>query len=276
MAQSQWKIAAPVTCAAVICGAAIFWRVHQGKQLADEASVYRVAAERGDAQAQFKLGSAYYHGKGSPHDLAEAARWYRKAAVQGYSKAQHNLAFLYSQGQGVPQSYTEAIRWSRAAAEQGDAKAQCALGISYSLGLGVPQDDAEAARWYRKAADQGDAYAQYALGYIYREGSGAARDDAQAVRWLRKAAVKGDARARSSLGFSEIGWRMQYVLPMMVLLGGLWFLIDFLLPGRTWRDWRQKAKTLFGMAAMLWLEPGSYSLLLRLAQYRTSLSRTNR
>jgi hypothetical protein len=38
----------------------------------------------------------------------------------------------------------------------------------------------------------------------------------------------------------------------IVLLGGLWYSIDFLLPGRSLRDWRQKAKTLFGAFSMFW------------------------
>jgi ABC-type phosphate/phosphonate transport system permease subunit len=45
---------------------------------------------------------------------------------------------------------------------------------------------------------------------------------------------------------------MRYFPYLFVLLGGLWFTWDFLLPGRTLRDWRQKAKTFFGMFAILW------------------------
>jgi hypothetical protein len=45
---------------------------------------------------------------------------------------------------------------------------------------------------------------------------------------------------------------MGYLLSSIVLLGGLWYSIDFLLPGRSLRDWRQKAKTLFGSFAILW------------------------
>ena len=43
-------------------------------------------------------------------------------------------------------------------------------------------------------------------------------------------------------------------------LGGLWFSIEFLLPGRSLRDWRQTAKTLFGISGMLWAGLSLYGL----------------
>src|SRR5258708_34225129 len=112
--------------------------------------------------------------------------------------------------------------------------AQSDLGFRYFKGQGVPQDYAEAVRWYRKAAEKGDAKAQYGLGFMYREGQGVPQDYAEAVRWYRKAADQGDAKAQRALGFTKTGWnagkKMQYLSFLMVLLGGLWFSIDFLLP----------------------------------------------
>jgi hypothetical protein len=37
----------------------------------------REAAERGDPQAQFKLGLRYQKGRGVPRDCEQAAVWYR-------------------------------------------------------------------------------------------------------------------------------------------------------------------------------------------------------
>lgn len=112
------------------------------------------SAERGDADAQFKLGRMFYLGKGMPQDYAEAARWYRKAADQGHADAQCYLGSLYAVGQGVAQDYTEAHRWFRKAANQGQVEAQKTLSYMYDKGLGVPQDRAEALVWRRKAAEQ--------------------------------------------------------------------------------------------------------------------------
>ena len=85
----------------------------------------RLAAEQGDAGAQFGVGFMYYDGnKGVPQDYQEAVRWYRLAAEQGYATAQFHLGVMYYNGEGVPQDDQEAARWFRLAAEQGIASAQ--------------------------------------------------------------------------------------------------------------------------------------------------------
>ena len=80
---------------------------------------YRLAAEQGDATAQFNLGVMYANG--------EAVRWYRLAAEQGYAAAQFNLGVMYANGEGVPEDDAEAVRWYRLAAEQGYATAARAV-----------------------------------------------------------------------------------------------------------------------------------------------------
>ena len=72
------KLAAPVTCVAVICGAALLWPAYKKKAIerkqAETARVYRVRAEQGDATAQYSLGVCYAEGKGVPQDYNEAVR----------------------------------------------------------------------------------------------------------------------------------------------------------------------------------------------------------
>ncbi len=45
----------------------------------------------------------YADGYGVVTNDAEAARWYRLAAEQGNAKAQYNLGIMYVNGEGVPQ-----------------------------------------------------------------------------------------------------------------------------------------------------------------------------
>ena len=70
----------------------------------------------------------YDNGEGVPQDYAEAVKWYRLAAEQGDANAQYNLGLMYDNGQGVPQDYAEAVKWYRLAAEQGDAEHNTILG----------------------------------------------------------------------------------------------------------------------------------------------------
>jgi len=67
--------------------------------------LWRPLADRGVAEAQFHIGTAYASGAGVPRDFAEAAKWFRKAAEQGYLAAQLLLGVAYTTGRGVPQDY---------------------------------------------------------------------------------------------------------------------------------------------------------------------------
>ena len=66
-----------------------------------------------------------------PQNYAEAVKWYRLAADQGDASAQYNLGVMYANGQGVPQNHAEAVKWYRLAADQGNASAQFNLGDMY-------------------------------------------------------------------------------------------------------------------------------------------------
>ena len=165
--------------------------VHANSDRVDVAAV-RKAAEKGDAQAQYDLGSMYAKGVGVAKDAQQAVVWYRKAADQGVAPAQYNVGFMYESGYGVPHDAQQAVLWYRKAADQGLARAQYRLGATYARGLGVAKDAQEALVWYRKAADQGFARAQTALGEAYERGEGVPQDAQQAYFWLLLASAGGD------------------------------------------------------------------------------------
>ena len=170
------------------------------KDYQEAAKQFLEAAEVGDPDAQWIMGSLYAEGKGVTQDDAKAIEWFRKAADQGDADAQKSLGAMYAKGRGVAQDDNKAVEWYRKAADQGNADAQSCLGHMYATGRGVAQDDAKAVEWYRKAADQGEVYAQMNFGHMYATGRGVAQDDAKAVEWFRKAADQGNAIAQSNLG----------------------------------------------------------------------------
>jgi TPR repeat protein len=171
------------------------------QDLEEAVRLYRLAADRGHADAQKNLGNGYYNGEGVEQDYTEAVRFYRLAADQGHAVAQYNLGECYCDGEGVEQDYTEATRLYRLAAEQGDPDAQVAMGYCYDNGEGVDQDKGEAVKWYRLAADQGDPDAQFNLGRCYRNGEGVNQDLEEATRLYRLAADQGDPDAQVALGY---------------------------------------------------------------------------
>jgi TPR repeat protein len=52
---------------------------------------YRLAADQGEAWAQYSLGRMYEDGRGVRRDRVEAVRWYRLAAAQGLEQALDRL-----------------------------------------------------------------------------------------------------------------------------------------------------------------------------------------
>jgi TPR repeat protein len=73
-------------------------------------------AERGNANAQARLGFMYEHGRGVPQDYSLAVYWYTCAAAQGYSTAQYLLGLMYDKGLGVVRSDVLAYMWFNLAA----------------------------------------------------------------------------------------------------------------------------------------------------------------
>jgi len=110
---------------------------------------------------------------GEPAEVGPAEfQKFFKTAQKGDASAQFHVGTLYLSGQGVPQNNGEALKWLRKASEQGSVKARYMIGNCYSHGWGVPKSEREAATHWRQAAAQGLAAAQYNLGfsYMYAEG----------------------------------------------------------------------------------------------------------
>jgi TPR repeat protein len=53
----------------------------------------------------------YNEGRGVPQDYAEAAKWYKLAAEQGDALAQYNLGLSYARGEGVTPDPVTAHMW---------------------------------------------------------------------------------------------------------------------------------------------------------------------
>lgn len=62
------------------------------KDVNEALKLFSAAAELGDVQAMYLLGSIYEDGdEGVKKDVKEAKKWYKKAAAEGYEPAQAAL-----------------------------------------------------------------------------------------------------------------------------------------------------------------------------------------
>lgn len=175
---------------------------------AEAVRLYRLAGERGDVQAQLRLGNLYHEGQGVPVDLAEAARWYRLALPQvqaragrGDPEAQEWLGDLYRQGRGVQQSGDLALLWYLRAAEQGRASSYLRLARMFERGeAGIAADPLEALRYYELAGSRDNAGALFEVGKKYADGDRVPKDQVRAVGYFERASALGDHRADIRLG----------------------------------------------------------------------------
>lgn len=160
----------------------------------------RQSAERGDADAEYKLGMIYLNGDGVARSPEQGMTWMRRAADQGHGKAEEGLGMLLQLGVGGQANLAEAAAWYRKAAEQGLPRAQGMLGNMLSNGVGIQRDPVEGMAWLRKSAEQGYAPAQASLGIQVLNGDPAPDTAAEALSWLRKAAAQDDRGAQAALG----------------------------------------------------------------------------
>lgn len=106
-------------------------------------------AKKGNAEAEFELGSMYEKGEGIRADLGQAIRWYWKAAYQGFGQAQSSLGLLYASGRGVPRDSIQAHLWLNLASRNGvveAAKQRDELAHSMSAGE-ITESERLADRW---------------------------------------------------------------------------------------------------------------------------------
>ncbi len=117
-------------------------------------------------------------------DYAKAVELWTPLAEKGNAVAQYRMGTLYAEGRGVTQDDAAAATWFLKSAEQGNASAQYDLAVSFAEGIGVKKDAEAAATWFRRAADQQMGYAQLNLGMLYASGRGVPQDNVEALKWI--------------------------------------------------------------------------------------------
>ena len=151
------------------------------------------------AKAYYNLAQCYLFGRGTPKNSVEAVRLYKIAAEMGDAYAQFSYGLRLQHGDGAPCNPVEAFTWLKRAADAGDSDAQCNVGAALETGHGVEEDKALGVVYYRRSADQGIAAAMNNLGTCYGSGAGVPRDPSLAVLWLKRAHDAGDPDASNNL-----------------------------------------------------------------------------
>ncbi|TCU26450.1 localization factor PodJL [Rhizobium azibense] len=154
------------------------------------------AARNGDPLALFEIGARYTEGRnGLAADQAQAASWYQLAADKGFAPAQYRLGSMYEKGTGVARDIGRAKAFYEQAANQGNASAMHNLAVLYASGALGEQDYTAAANWFTRAADLGITDSQFNLAILWARGNGVAQDLGESYKWFAIAAKGGDKDA---------------------------------------------------------------------------------
>jgi TPR repeat protein len=132
-------------------------------------------------------------------ELPTAVQWYVELAEKGDADAQYNLGTIYETGFGVPIDERKAAAWYKKAANQEHRDAQLKLGLLYVLGKGTRQSEIKGARWVRKAADNGSSVAKLLYDQVLSPDIEAPLDSSDIVKKIYKVLDKGDAQAEKEL-----------------------------------------------------------------------------
>jgi TPR repeat protein len=129
-----------------------------------------------------------------PRDNQQALKWYKMAASKGDGDAQYSIGSIYQNGprisqagSNVSQDFKQAMSWYIKAAENGNTLAAFAIGGLHLNGCGTAKNVPVAIDWYTKAHHQQQIFAAYNLGQIYQD---ELNNLQKAIDWYQKSADK--------------------------------------------------------------------------------------
>jgi uncharacterized protein len=175
--------------------------VHQGRKSASPADqklaahYFRLAADKGNVAAAYKLGEIYENGEGLAPDPVQAFSWYMKAAARNDRHGQLKVGWCYQTGIAVAADSAIAAIWYRAAAENGNIWGYHMLAFMLADGEGMEKDVALARRYFELSLPKTrDHWAKWKLAQLI-----AAEDPKRAGILLKEAAAAGNAQASEDL-----------------------------------------------------------------------------
>ena len=185
------------------------------------ATDYRLAAEYGLPDAQFRYAVLLRLGEVVRQNDEESFRWLSKAAAQGHPDAVCELGYYYDKGIAVPKDPVRARHLFEESASLGCARAMTNLAQLYAVGRGVEANEEKAVDLFLNAADAGDPFAMTRIGEMYEHGVGVKqkRDLSKALYWYRRASKGGDLVAAGALERMRVAFRDVFRRSLIATLG---------------------------------------------------------
>lgn len=167
--------------------------------LLEKMAATRLAAENGDAVAQYTMAMYQFSGVLGFPDYSKAVDMLKRSAEQGNTDAMYELGVCCMNGEGMPHSYADAEVWFKKSAEQDNLDALLALGMAYRGGRGLGEKPIEAYKCFRRAADLGSAEGYLHLGICTFNGTGTEANVEEAIEFVKEAEKRGSTDAKMLL-----------------------------------------------------------------------------
>lgn len=153
--------------------------------------LFEAAAKANYLPAILALGDMYEHGKGVDQHLNDAVKYYRQAAELGDMNTQFKVGSIYLEDNNF-HDVKKAAKYLTDAAEQKHIVAQYKLGTILIDGEGELKNPMRAVQLFTKAANKNVLRAQVSLGAVYADGvSGIKPNPTLAYHWLLLAKKRG-------------------------------------------------------------------------------------
>lgn len=149
------------------------------------ARLYKIAADRDHAEAQYKYALCFKDGKGVEKNVQTAIEWLEKSALQGFEPAELDLGKYFAAKESQEEK-SKGMSLIKKAAEKNYPKAQYGYGLCLQHGTGVEIDKIESFKWIEKAANQNYPDAKAALGFCYYKGEGCNKDTDKALDLIKQ------------------------------------------------------------------------------------------
>lgn len=183
------------------------------------AEEYRIAAEMGLPEAQYRLSTMLESGEVQSNDSKEWRHLLDKAVARGDKQALSRIDGIkrerdinrYLATENCPECVAppekamadRGLSQLKQLADKGDASAQYNLGVRLLQGKSANSDPSEAARMFTLAARQGYAPAQRQIAQMHLRGEAVGRSKVLAHMWLNLAARDDGTDGRAALGEME-------------------------------------------------------------------------
>ncbi|MCZ2158254.1 sel1 repeat family protein [Bartonella sp. 220] len=177
---------------------------YKNGQINQALSALRCAADMGNIDARWKLGSIYAEGDGVPEDDYKAYNFFASIVEKDVDLGSEDASYISDAlvrlagyiKKGIPQSPIKpnpsyaARLYMQAAMNYGNSKAQYHLGKMFLKGEGKEKNLVQAARWFQLSARKGNPSAQAMLGNMLVQEGKIARGTAMLTVAYQKADVK--------------------------------------------------------------------------------------